>query len=280
MNGGISEKELPEQFDTDEYQVLHRGREVPDRLRPAAPAHDVRGQEARGRAGRADALAPQPHLPRQEDTFVLDFVQRARRDPGVVQAVLRADGGRRAAEARTALRSAGEAGRDNTCITARGGGVLQGVLQAEGEVRAHRPCPDEHDPRPGRGPVQARCGTNCGPSWRRRSGRRRRKRPRRSSGGCWQPIRNLYGFLSQVIPYQDSDLEKLYAYGRFLLSKLPRRSLGPQYHFDDEVALKFYRLEKLSDGAIDLKPARAAKSRAQRPWARARARTSRSSCPS
>jgi len=33
--------------------------------------------------------------------------------------------------------------------------------------------------------------------------------------------RNLYGFLSQVIPYQDSDLERLYTYLRFLLTKLP-----------------------------------------------------------
>jgi len=72
--------------------------------------------------------------------------------------------------------------------------------------------------------------------------------------GLLATFRNLYSFLSQIIPYQDSDLEKLYAYTRFLLSKLPRRSLGPQYHFDDEVALKYYRLEKISDGAIELEP--------------------------
>ncbi len=65
-------------------------------------------------------------------------------------------------------------------------------------------------------------------------------------------FRNLYSFLSQVIPYQDSDLEKLYAYGRFLLSKLPRRTAGPKYDFDDEVALTFYRLQKISDGTIQL----------------------------
>jgi hypothetical protein len=29
----------------------------------------------------------------------------------------------------------------------------------------------------------------------------------------------MYGFLSQVIPYQDSDLEQLYTYLRFLLTK-------------------------------------------------------------
>ncbi len=67
-------------------------------------------------------------------------------------------------------------------------------------------------------------------------------------------FRNLYAFLSQIIPYQDSDLEKLYTYVRFLLSKLPRRAFGPQYHFDDEVALKYYRLQKISEGSIVLEP--------------------------
>jgi len=67
-------------------------------------------------------------------------------------------------------------------------------------------------------------------------------------------FRSLYSFLSQVIPYQDSDLEKLYTYARFLLSKLPRRSSGPRYHFEDEVALKFYRLQKISEGTIKLEP--------------------------
>jgi len=64
--------------------------------------------------------------------------------------------------------------------------------------------------------------------------------------------RNLYAFLSQVIPFQDPDLEKLYAYVRFLLRKLPRRS-GPRYRFDDQVTLEYYRLQKISEGAIKLK---------------------------
>jgi type I restriction enzyme R subunit len=65
-------------------------------------------------------------------------------------------------------------------------------------------------------------------------------------------FRNLYGFLSQVIPFQDSDLEKLYTYLRFLGSKLPHRSSGLKYVFDEEVALKYYRLQKISEGSIRL----------------------------
>jgi type I restriction enzyme R subunit len=67
-------------------------------------------------------------------------------------------------------------------------------------------------------------------------------------------FRNLYAFLSQIIPYGDSDLEKLYSFVRFLIPKLPRRASGPQYHFDDEVSLKYYRLQKISEGAIPLQP--------------------------
>lgn len=67
-------------------------------------------------------------------------------------------------------------------------------------------------------------------------------------------FRGLYAFLSQVIPFGDSDLEKLYTYTRFLAAKLPRRALGPQYNFDDEVALKYYRLQKISEGSIVLEP--------------------------
>jgi len=71
--------------------------------------------------------------------------------------------------------------------------------------------------------------------------------------GLFVNFRNMYGFLSQVIPYQDTDLEKMYTYLRFLLTKLPRRASGPTYHLEDEVELQYYRLQKISEGQIDLK---------------------------
>ena len=49
-------------------------------------------------------------------------------------------------------------------------------------------------------------------------------------------FRNLYSFLSQVIPYQDSDLERLYVFLRHLAAKLPRRRSGPAYEFAWELA--------------------------------------------
>ncbi|MFZ1575871.1 MAG: type I restriction endonuclease [Chromatiaceae bacterium] len=70
--------------------------------------------------------------------------------------------------------------------------------------------------------------------------------------GKLQAFHNLYGFLSQVIPYQDSDLEKLFTYLRHLALKLPRRKSGPGYQFDEEVELDYYRLQKISEGSISL----------------------------
>jgi type I restriction enzyme R subunit len=64
--------------------------------------------------------------------------------------------------------------------------------------------------------------------------------------------KNLYAFLSQIIPYQDSDLEKLFVYLRHLSNKLPKRNTGPNYSFDDTIRLEYYRLQKISEGSISL----------------------------
>jgi type I restriction enzyme R subunit len=62
----------------------------------------------------------------------------------------------------------------------------------------------------------------------------------------------LYGFLSQVMPFTDRDLEMRYSFGRFLELKLPRDSHRGTLALDDEVALAYYRLDKIADGGIDL----------------------------
>ena len=64
--------------------------------------------------------------------------------------------------------------------------------------------------------------------------------------------RNLYAFLSQIIPYQDTDLERLYAFVRNLLAKLPPAGDGQGFVLDDEVALRYFRLQQMSEGSIDL----------------------------
>ena len=65
-------------------------------------------------------------------------------------------------------------------------------------------------------------------------------------------FRNLYAFLSQIIPYQDSELERLYTFVRNLLAKLPPPGDGQAFVLDDEVALRFFRLQQMTEGSIDL----------------------------
>ena len=70
--------------------------------------------------------------------------------------------------------------------------------------------------------------------------------------GQLKAYRNLYAFLSQIIPYQDSDLERLYGFVRNLLSKLPPPCDGQAFILDDEVALRFFRLQQMTEGSIEL----------------------------
>ncbi len=62
----------------------------------------------------------------------------------------------------------------------------------------------------------------------------------------------LYAFLSQIIAFGDPALEKRYAYGRFLLKRLPARGEEDEGDLDlgGSVELEYYRLRKVSEGSI------------------------------
>jgi type I restriction enzyme R subunit len=62
----------------------------------------------------------------------------------------------------------------------------------------------------------------------------------------------VYAFLSQIIPYADAELEMLYSYGRFLLPHLPR-DRDEIVKVGDDVSLQYYRLERVFSGAIMVK---------------------------
>ena len=63
---------------------------------------------------------------------------------------------------------------------------------------------------------------------------------------------NLYAFMAQIMPFREVEFEKFYAYSKLLLTKLPKRDLADSMRFIDEVALEYYRLQKIKDGSIDL----------------------------
>lgn len=63
---------------------------------------------------------------------------------------------------------------------------------------------------------------------------------------------NLYAFLSQIMPFSDSEFEKFYAFAKLLQTRLPKGELPESLHLDDEVALEYYRLQKIKEGSIEL----------------------------
>jgi type I restriction enzyme, R subunit len=70
--------------------------------------------------------------------------------------------------------------------------------------------------------------------------------------GLLQAFVNAYSFISQVMPFMDIELEKLYTYVRFLLKKLPKDATGAMLKLDGEIALEYYRLQKMQDENIIL----------------------------
>jgi type I restriction enzyme R subunit len=61
----------------------------------------------------------------------------------------------------------------------------------------------------------------------------------------------LYAFLSQLVNYGDTDLEKLYAFGRLLITKLKIDDGGGPLVIDD-VKLSYYRITKTHEGSASL----------------------------
>jgi len=66
---------------------------------------------------------------------------------------------------------------------------------------------------------------------------------------------SIYSFLSQIVPFQDADYEKYYTVIRHFIAKLPYRITDPLgVDIYNDVKLKFYRIDKVCEGRIDLEP--------------------------
>ena len=238
MNDGISEKELPEKFATQEYQVLlvaekyQTGFDQP-LLHTMFVDKRLAGIQAVQTLSRLNRIHPL-----KEDTFVLDFVND--RD-----------------EIREAFKTFYEGAEMGEEVDPARMYVIKGELDASGiyideelerfsavyfkpkrrqSARDHQTMNAALDPAVSRFTIRQNDDEAAAENWRDKV----------------QAFLNLYGFLSQVIPYQDSDLEQLYVFLRHLKAKLPRRKNGPAYQFDDEVRLEYYRLQKISEGSISL----------------------------
>lgn len=65
----------------------------------------------------------------------------------------------------------------------------------------------------------------------------------------------LYEFLSQIVPYNDTELEKLYVFGKHLVPRLVAATRPEELSLDADVKLTHYRLQKLGEQKLDLEKA-------------------------
>lgn len=240
MNRGIKEKELPEKFGGDDYQVLL----VAEKYQTGFDQPLLHTMYVDKRLSGVQAVQTLSRLnrttPGKEDTFVLDFVNEREEIFASFQPYYEA----------TAV---GEKAKPEQLY------ALQAELDAahvyyQEDVEGF--CRVFFSPRTDQTPGDhAKLNAYLDKAVQRfdeRHADEHGKEECEEFRGRLVAFRNLYAFLSQIIPYADSDLEKLYTYVRFLVPKLPRRAIGPQYRFDDEVSLRYYRLQKISEGQIEL----------------------------
>jgi type I restriction enzyme, R subunit len=62
----------------------------------------------------------------------------------------------------------------------------------------------------------------------------------------------LYAFLGQIIPYGDPELEMFFTFAKLLVRKLHVGNETEHLDLQDDVSLQYYRLQRISSGAIDL----------------------------
>lgn len=239
MNRGIREKELPEKFATQEYQVLLVAEKYQTGFdQPLLHTMYVDKRLAGIQAVQTLSRLNRTH-PLKEDTFILDFVNERE-------------------EIRDAFKTYYEGAEMGEEVDPANMYRIKAELDASGiylPEERERFCQIYFKPKQTQSPADHQAmNAALDPAVSRFSALQQNNE---SEAELWrgnlQSYRNLYSFLSQVIPYQDSDLEKLYVFLRHLSAKLPRRHGGQAYQFDDDVRLEYYRLQKIAEGSISLR---------------------------
>ncbi|MBD2716076.1 type I restriction endonuclease subunit R [Microvirga sp. STR05] len=235
MNGGIGEKALPEEFNTGEYQVLI----VADKYQTGFDQPLLHTMYVDKKLSGVKAVQTLSRLnrtsPGKEDTFVLDFANdletildsfqpyyevtylKESPDPNLLYDL----------KARLELRNviyteeveafAQVYFKSASTLTPTDQGKLNGFLDPA--VQRYSYIVDE----------EAKDGFKH----------------------TLTSFTRLYAYLSQVMPFTDADLEKLFAYGRLLLTKLPASRDLESFVLNDEVALEYYRLQKVGTTSIE-----------------------------
>jgi len=235
MNKGIKEKELPEKFATEEYQVLL----VAEKYQTGFDQPLLHTMYVDKRLSGVQAVQTLSRLNRthqgKEDTFILDFVNDTKEILDSFQPYYEQT-------------TVGERAEPKQLYE------LQAKLNAQQiyfQTEVDEFAKVFYKPKETQSLADhAKMNACIDPAVQRF--KKLEEDNQEEIRGWLTAYRNLYSFLSQVIPFPDFELEKLYTYVRFLLTKLPKRATGHIYNFDEEINLRYYRLQKISEGSIVL----------------------------
>ncbi len=230
----FGEKELPEQFATDKYQVLivaekyQTGFDEPllHTMYVDKPLSGIKAVQTLSRLNRTS--------PGKEDTFVLDFVNDPEEIQNAFQPYYEVTGLREVTDPNILYDLQYEL---NAMQVYRSTEVNQvSELEFTGKLKDKR--------------AQQRLNSLIDPATDRFENDLTEEQQEDFKGAATKFIRT-YQFVLQIAPFPDIELHKLYVYLTYLLKKLPRR-VSEKIYLADDIALEYYRNDKVFEGRISL----------------------------
>src|SRR5690625_3021697 len=233
MNG-FGEKELPEQFATDEYQVLivaekyQTGFDEPllHTMYVDKPLSGIKAVQTLSRLNRT--------CEGKEDTFVLDFVNEPEDIEKAFQPYYEVTGLGEITDPNILYDLQYELNAMQVYTSTEVNQVNE--LEFTGKLKDKR--------------AQGRLNSLIDPAKDRFENDLTEEQQEDFKSAATKYLRT-YQFVLQIGPFIDIDLHKLYVYLNFLLRKLPKR-MSEEIYLADDVALEYYRNEKVFDGSIRL----------------------------
>ena len=241
MNGGIKETELPEQFDSDNYQVLlvadkyQTGFDQP-LLHTMFVDKTLSGVQAVQTLSRLNRTATG-----KEDTFVLDFVNKPE---DIYEAF-------KPYYERTDLGNI----PDEEKLGSLGNTLDEWQIYSQSDIDefadvwfSNRTTPTNGEHKKLNAIIDKAVDRYLDLS----GSIEHKEEQQKLFKSQLQSYLNLYLFVSQILPYADSIHEKRYVYLKSLMMKLPKGSQAEKLDLSKMTILQYYRLQQISQGSIHL----------------------------
>ncbi|UCZ53721.1 DEAD/DEAH box helicase family protein [Bacillus shivajii] len=231
----FSEKELPEKFHTDDYQVLlvaekyQTGFDEPllHTMYVDKPLDGIKAVQTLSRLNRT--------CKGKDDTFILDFVN----DPETIQAAF---------QTYYEVTGLGETTDPNILYDVQ---HELDAMQVYTEEEVDAVTNLQYSDQPAKSArFQGKLNSALDPAVQRFTNELDDENQDYFKSSAMKFVRT-YAFVLQIGPFSDVDLHKRFIYLSSLLKKLPRKAEDPVY-LSDDVALEYYRNEKTFEGSISL----------------------------